>query len=195
MKKLFFTALVLTALLTVTVGTAFAGSALELIQVRNDEGVPTFVFQVTGEFSQEELQNGFVSVQGGEDFPLFCAQQDADTVVCHTSKPVAGHDIVVGFGGARFWTNVPEYVAPPTCDDGWGYWYAAYDWPGPFSPPGTTEWSYFADVCLDDLAYEGQRIVAYNPEYASAWPYDFWGAGVDAYGWANPGEGFYYYFH
>ncbi len=188
MKRLFWTAVVLTALLAVTAGTAFAGSALELRSVGNNQGGPTFVFRVTGEFSDSEL-TGFVQVQGGDDFPLFCSQTSPTEVVCHASKKVGGHDVVVGFGGARFWT----YVKEP--GPGRSFCYPAYDYPGPFSPPGTTEWSHFGDVCQEEPAYEAQSIYMYNPEYASSYFYEYWGAGVDAFGWANPGEGYYYYFH
>ena len=198
MKKLLFTALMLTALLAATVGTAFAGSALELVGVSHNSGGISFTFRVNGEFSQSELQSGFVQVQGGDDFPLYCSQTAADEVVCHTSKKVAGHDIVVGFGGARFWTDVPEEWAPPaTCGEGYGYWYPAYDVAGPFSPPGTTEWSYFGDACTDNPATEAQRIRLYNPEWQGTFTYEYWGDGLDpvagfAAGWTNQGEGFYW---
>ena len=93
MKRIFVSALILAALLAVTTGTAFAGSALELVQVRNDEGGVRFIFRVTGEFSQDELNSGFVQVEGGDDFPLYCAQKDATTVVCQTSKR-PGHTVL-----------------------------------------------------------------------------------------------------
>ena len=199
MKKLFVTALVLTALLAVTAGTAFAGSALELLQVQNNGAGPTFTFRVTGEFSADELVSGFVQVDGGDAFPLYCAQTAADTVVCHATKKVGAHDVVVGFGGARFWVNVPDQApAGPYC-------YAVYDEPSLFSSDPTEDhWSHFGDVCLDDPAYEAQLIHIYNPEYPSipaGYDYEYWGNGVpwsDYWGSGpdtNPGEGFYYWFH
>lgn len=128
MKKLLFTALMLTALLAATVGTAFAGSALELVGVSHNGGGISFTFRVNGEFSADELASGFVQVQGGDDFPLYCSQTAPDEVVCHTSKKTAGHDVVVGFGGARFWTDIPaEWVAPSTgCFLDEGYFVCPY---------------------------------------------------------------------
>lgn len=183
MKKVFFTALMLTALLAATVGTAFAGSALELYKVQNNRGGVTFTFRVVGEFSASELASGFVQVQGGDDFPLYCAQTAADTVVCHTSKKAGGHDVVVGFGGARFWTDVPEPTSRSYC-------YNVYD-----ENLSGTGWSNFADICQEDRAHEAQEIYLYNPEYSAFFYYEFWGAGVDDYGWENPGEGFFWYAH
>ena len=147
MKKLFVTVLMLIALLTVTVGTAFAGSALELYKVQHNSGGITFTFKVNGEFSADELASGFVQVSGGDAFPLYCSQTAPDEVVCHTSKKVAGHDVVVGFGGARFWTDVPaEWVAPGTCAEGYGYWYPVYDFD---QSPGQTDFVYWGDYCTD----------------------------------------------
>lgn len=149
MKKIFFTALVLTALLSMTVGTAFAGSALELLKVQNNRGGPTFTFRVNGEFSADELASGFVQVQGGDDFPLYCAQTAEDTVVCHASRKTGAHDVVVGFGGARFWTNVPEAVIREVC-------YPVYQANStsptyPTVPPGFVYWK---DVCSEEQPVE-----------------------------------------
>ena len=115
MKRFFFTSLVMFALLALTASTVFAGTALSLIQVRNDEGVPTFVFRVNGSFTDGELHNqGYVLVSGEGEYDLHCAVQDETTVVCHTSKKAAGHRVMVHFGGSDFWTVVPEErpVAP-----------------------------------------------------------------------------------
>ena len=188
MKKLFVTALVLTALLAVTVGTAFAGSALELYKVQNNSGGVTFTFRVNGEFSADELASGFVQVQGGDDYPLYCAQTAPDTVVCHSSKKASGHDVVVGFGGARFWTDVPEPTSRSVC-------YPAYDFVGPNTPPGITGWSHFGNVCQDEAAFEAQEVLLFNPEYSFSYWYEFWGNGVNDFGYANPGEGYFFYFH
>ncbi len=139
MKKLFVTALVLTALLAVTAGTAFAGSALELLQVQNNGAGPTFTFRVTGEFSADELVSGFVQVDGGDAFPLYCAQTAADTVVCHATKKVGAHDVVVGFGGARFWVNVPGQSQRQFCYSAWdAFW--------------TSTWVDYGPICQDEPA-------------------------------------------
>ena len=74
MKKLVLSIFLFFALLVSSTGTAFAGSALELVEVRNDDGQPKFIFRVTGDFSRSELDSGFVQVDGGEYFPLYCAQ-------------------------------------------------------------------------------------------------------------------------
>lgn len=146
MKKFFVTALILFSLLVVTTGTAFAGSALELVQVRLDGGVPTFIFRVTGEFSISELEGGFVQVDGGEAFPLYCTQTAADTVVCHSSKKANGQDVVVGFGGAKFWTDLPEAeIAKQYC-------YSAWDWYD-FT---NFEWTDFGPICQDEPAQAGE---------------------------------------
>ena len=109
MKKYFLSIFVLLSLLATTTGTAFAGTALSLIEVRNDDGVPTFVFRVNGSFTNGELHNqGYVLVSEGEEYDLHCAVQDETTVVCHTSKKVSGHRVMVHFGGSDFWTTVPE---------------------------------------------------------------------------------------
>ena len=184
MKRVFSTVLVLLTLLALTTGTVFAGSALELVDVRNNEGGPTFIFRVTGEFSQSELDGGFVSVEGGEDFPLYCVQQDADTVVCHTSKKVSGRDVVVGFGGARFWVNVPDVKT---------YCYSVWDW-WVFT---NFEWTNFGPHCQDTPA--AQYDIAYYdiPEYGL---YNLWvqfysydvsdNCGPDGVPWDGPA---YYY--
>lgn len=184
MKKIFSTFFVLVALLAMTTGAAFAGSALELVEVRNDEGVPTFVFRVTGEFSKEELESGFVKV-GGENFPLYCAQQDEDTVVCHTSKAAAGNDVVVGFGGASFWDRVPEQgPAQQFC-------YPVYDWENAgFDFP--TGWALQGTNCQDTEAQFGDFINFYAPDYSSYYDYEYLPG--DFCGWANPGEAYYYPF-
>lgn len=155
MKKIFSTFFVLIALLAMTTGAAIAGSALELVSVSNNGAGPTFVFRVTGELSQEELQSGFVSVEGGEDLPLYCAQQDETTVVCHTSKKAGASAVVVGFGGARFWVDVPDETterAPQFCYPVWS-WDAStgFNWTeyGPLcqdAPAVLFDGAYFEDM-------------------------------------------------
>lgn len=186
MKKFVLSVFLLLALLASTTGTVFAGSALELIEVRNDDGGPTFVFRVTGEFSREELESGFVQVDGGEAFPLYCAQVDAETVVCHTSKKVSGQNVVVGFGGIRAWDKVPDYSKPQYC-------YNIYNWNvDNFDDP--TGWASYGVNCQDEPAneYDYLYFEPENPWFST----DYWffpGTG-GACGWADPGEGYYYPF-
>lgn len=182
MKKIVLSVFLLLALLAGSTGTAFAGSALELVEVRNDEGQPKFVFRVTGEFSKAELESGFVQVDGGDYFPLYCAQVDADTVVCHTSVQVTGQNVVVGFGGARFWDRVPEKA--PAC-------YNVYDWENTGFFP--TAWALQGVNCQDSEASFGDMIFDfYAPDYDNY--YDYMYLPGDFCGWADPGEGYYYPF-
>ena len=186
MKRIFVSALILVALLAVTTGTAFAGSALELVQVRNDEGGVRFIFRVTGEFSQDELNSGFVQVEGGDDFPLYCAQKDATTVVCQTSKKAGAHSVVVGFGGARFWTDVPEASGPVQ------YCYPVYDYS---LPEPSTFWQAQGEYCQDNAPKEGDGIRFFSPYWNSSYNYYFLPDGYIDSGptpWTNPGEGYYY---
>jgi hypothetical protein len=154
MKRFFVSVLVLAAMLAVTTGTAFAGSALELVEVRNSDGGVTFIFRVTGEFSQDELNSGFVQVEGGGDFPLYCAQRDATTVVCHTTKKTGGSNVVVGFGGARFWTDVPEASHTPYC-------YKVWDW----FPETNFAWVDVGPHCQDEEAQRYDWVEFYVPQY------------------------------
>lgn len=183
MKKVLVSGLLLISLLAMTTGVAFAGSALELVAVKNDGGGPTFVFRVTGEFSESELNGGFVSVEGGEDYPLYCEQIDADTVVCHTSKKTGGHDVVVGFGGARFWVFVPDQNLP-ICTP-------VYDWSW---PTPSTYWQYIGDYCAKQAPQDGDVIYQFfNPIWGGGtyWDYYYAPDGVTS-SWSNPGPGFYY---
>lgn len=107
MKKAVFTALLVFSMLLVNTGAAFAGSALELISVTNGGGGPTFTFRVSGGFSPGQLK-GSGQVSGGEGFPLHCAQQDETTVICHAPRKISGQSVSVTFGGATFWTDVPQ---------------------------------------------------------------------------------------
>jgi hypothetical protein len=168
MNRFFSTTLVLLTLLAVTAGTAFAGSALELVHVANNGGGPTFTFRVVGDFSADELAGGFVQVQGGDDFPLYCSQTAPDEVVCHTSKKVGGHDVVVGFGGARFWVYVPE-PAPVrlVC-------YPVFDVNATF-PTFPTGYAYWRDECTEDQPSDffSSFQIYYFHDAPSGWGVEF----------------------
>lgn len=186
MKRTIFTALPLLAMLVVTTGTIFAeGRVLELREVRNDTARPTFVFRVIGEFSKEELNNGFVQVEGGDGYPLFCSQADEETVICNTSKEVGGRNVVIGFGGSEFWHKVPDARGPA----GGRYCYPVYDWNGEEPPTG---WDDFATNCQDEPAQVGQSVYLYNPLYGSTDYFYFPDGTCGACGWPDHGEGFYY---
>lgn len=99
------------AMLSSIAAAPMAGSALTLIEVRNDWGGGVlFVFRVDGHFSKSEL-NGLVQVQGeGATYGLHCNQVDDNTVQCSTSKKTAGRNVVITFGGSTFFAFVPEAV-------------------------------------------------------------------------------------
>lgn len=178
MKKIFSTFFVLVTLLAMTTGSAFAGSALKLVEVRIDKGVPTFIFSVMGEFSREELESGFVSVQGGEKYPLYCAQRDEETVLCHTSKNARGHAVVVGFGGASFSAKVPDETV--FCE-------SIYDLDQGLGP---NAWAAFGEVCTSEPSELGDTYVTYNPYVMQPnWTYYFLLAAPS--GWNDPGQGYY----
>jgi hypothetical protein len=155
MRKIINSAVVLIVLLALTTSTVFAGQALELIEVRNDSAGPTFIFQVSGEFTKEELNTGFVNVSGGELYTLHCGQKHGDRITCHTTKKVGGHNVVIGFGNARFWTYVPN---PYMC-------YQIWDW---LIPPSMSAWTNFGEHCQDSHANTGDTIQYYN-QYSNAY--------------------------
>lgn len=194
MKKLIFGSFIAFVLLVLSTSTVLAGSALELVEVRSDDGVPTFVFRVTGEFSPSELESGFVQVEGGEVYPLYCAQVDATTVVCHTSKVASGHAVIVGFGGAKFWDFVPE--SAPRAPVGSAYCYNVYDWDA--DEGGATQWFDWGDYCQDTPAQVGDGILWDNPSFGIE-PYIFGmddSVGTqdssDPTDWPSLGPGYYY---
>ena len=186
MKRFFFSVLVSLTLLALTTGTVFAGSAVELVSVSNDGGGPTFVFRVSSEFSESEL-HGFVQVEGGDSFPLSCVKTDETTVVCHASKKVGGQNVVVGFGGARFWQHVPE---PHSGASGGGtsqYCYGVYD----LYEEEDREWFQYGETCMDSPAVVGDTYVMDNPWIGIPdWVYHFWEDTPNT-DYGDPGEGFY----
>ncbi|MBX3037031.1 MAG: hypothetical protein KF758_08965 [Anaerolineales bacterium] len=155
MRKILNSVVVLMVLLALTTSTAFAGQALELIEVRNKDSGPTFIFRVTGEFTKEELNTGFVNVSGGELYTLHCGQKQGDRITCHTTKKAGGHNVVIGFGNARFWTYVPAA----------NYCYNIWDW---LIPPGAPKWTNFGQHCQDNEANNGDTIKYYN-NYSKAY--------------------------
>jgi hypothetical protein len=148
MRKILNSGVVLIVLLALTTSTVFAGQALELIEVRNGGSGPTFIFRVSGEFTKEELNTGFVQVQGGDPYTLHCGQKHGDRITCHTTKKVGGHNVVIGFGNARFWTYVP---LANIC-------FSIWDW---FVPPGFPTWTNFGEHCQDH-PNPGDTIEYYN---------------------------------
>jgi hypothetical protein len=149
MKKALTTTFLVLTLLTISVTPVFAGSALELIEVRNDSGAPVFVFLVAGEFTKQELNTGFIHVSGGDDYILHCGQKSETTVTCYTTKKAAGHNVMIIFGNARFWTYAP---LPANC-------YSIWDW---LIPPDAPAWMDFGLHCQGQEANPGDEINYYN---------------------------------
>lgn len=147
MKKFLKSVLALVVLLALTTSTVFAGQALELIEVRNGGSGPTFIFRVSGDFTQEELNTGFIHVNGGDDYTLHCGQKHGDRITCHTTKKVGGNNVVIGFGNARFWTYVPE---ANVC-------FSIWDW----LLPGSPAWANFGTTCQDQ-SEPGDSVQYYN---------------------------------
>lgn len=187
MKKMRFVWILfsLVIFLTSLAAAPLAGSAISLVDVRNDAGGGViFIFSVNGEFSKSELK-GFVEVQGADaNYDLHCTQKDATTVHCTTSRKTGGQNVVVTFGGATFWAYVPEVAAPTQyCYSLWDFWGEDINWVdyGPF--------------CQDTPVSEGD-IADASGYYGFPFPYyiQYFSNGVDnAYcDWANPGAGYYY---
>ena len=177
MKKILLAGFLLLSLLVSTTSVAFAGSAMELLEVKNNGAGPTFIFRVIGTFSRSELDGGYVSVSKGDDYPLYCAQISSDRVVCHTSKKVGGHEMVVGFGGARFWVSVPEQII---CNPVYDYSY----------PSPSTFWQLQGNYCTDPDNLSSS-IAFYSPYWGDYYDYYF-EPGVNYLDWENPGSGYYY---
>jgi hypothetical protein len=93
-------------------------SSTALIEVRNDPGGSvTFIFRVEGQLPKSQLK-GTVHANGmNAIFPLSCVQKDQHTVHCTASRNAGGKNVVVTFGGASFWTDVPETRPAPVHDE------------------------------------------------------------------------------
>lgn len=183
MKKYLFIILVVMALLGMQVGTAAAASAsITLISVEHGYQGPVFTFRVNGEFSKAELK-GFLHVENGADYALYCKQVDETTVKCTTSDKVSGVDVVVTWGGSTFWASVPE--APPV------YCYDLYDWN---PPPAPFTWMNYGPYCQNSPATYGDILFWYNPAWEDTYPYIFLPESPTAEWCASNRSGDAYYF-
>jgi hypothetical protein len=165
MKKIQFVLILLAllAMLTSVAAAPMAGSAISLIDVRNDAGGGViFIFNVNGQFSKSELK-GSVEVQGVDsNYGLYCTQKDDTTVHCTTSRKTGGENVKVTFGGAIFWTYVPEPVSP-NC-------YNVYDLT---YPPNGFDLVAFTTFCQYVPANYGDIINVYNPAWNSFYNFEF----------------------
>lgn len=199
MKKFLFASLFALAFLSLATVPAFAGSVVGL-SVSNGGGGPTFVFTVTGEFSPSELTSGFVQV-GDKTFQLNCVQKNASTVVCHAPKKAEGN-VFISFGGARFWTDVPEIPVPDVQEPSpsSGYCYPVYDFPtqDQYYNEGIDGWVLQGNNCQDAPVVDRDLIEFYSQYHDETRPYgyveDGWewphGGGLDT----NPGSGYYLWY-
>jgi len=155
MKKYLVTILVLFSMLLTQVGIAAAAPSADgtatLVSVEHGLKGPVFTFSVSGKFSKTELK-GFLQVQGGDDYSLYCTQVDESTVKCTTSDKVSGVNVVLSWGGGTFWAFVPE--APPAA-----YCYNVYDY------DRTITWKIYGTYCQDYRAEYGDTIPWYNPDW------------------------------
>lgn len=169
-----------------TVSAASSTSVVSLIEVRNDVGGGIiFVFQVNGKISKSNLNNGYVQVQGGNDYGLYCNQIDDTRVQCSTSKKASGNNVVVGFAGSKFWAYVPEPKPKTQC-------YNIYDWDSNI-PSG---WAYYGTHCQDFLPSDGNEINWVNPYLYP--PYVYWYSSALQPSWCSAWSGLgpgYYYFY
>ena len=148
MNKALFTGLFLLILLVSLAGTAAAAplssKTAALVSAEYGNKGPIFTFTVTGKFSKAELK-GSVHIQGGGGYGLFCTQVDETTVVCTTSKDVAGVNVSLSWGGFKFWVYVPN--GRPYCYRIWDWWDFTND-----------QWTDFGPYCQDTPAAEGDMI-------------------------------------
>jgi len=172
MKKMRFVWILfsLVIFLTSLAAAPLAGSAISLVDVRNDAGGGViFIFNVSGEFSRSELK-GFVEVQGADaNYDLHCTQKDATTVHCTTSRKAGGQNVVVTLGGAKFWTYVPEVAALQS-----QYCNNVYGW----APPEGDGFSWvlvtLASHCQSTPANYGDILLnVYSPYWDSFDDYEF----------------------
>lgn len=167
MKKHLIVILLILSMLAMFTGTVAAApqsdaaAALTSVIFVPGKG-PVFTFSIVGgKFSKRDL-NGFVHVEGGNDFGLHCRQVDENTITCTTSKKTAGKDVVASWGGGTFWAHVP--VAPTFC-------YQIYDWNYDLPNP-PDHWALYGSYCQDTPVDYGDYIEWDNPDWGSS-PYYF----------------------
>lgn len=172
MKKMKYVGLFLSllAMLVSIAAAPLAGSAISLVEVRNDpDGGIMFVFQVEGQFPRSELK-GYVHVQGGDDYPVYCAQVSETQVNCSTSRKTAGQNVSITFGGATFWNRVPE-SRPLYCYNVWDYPLAGAVNEGEVL--GKIDSEVQTTHCQGTKAKYGDIVNIYNPVYKAPYDYEF----------------------
>lgn len=163
MKNRFSNVLVILSLLLALVSVAAAPKAsgtATLIGAGYVEGKGVvFTFHIDGKFSESDLK-GSVTFQGGGNYGLDCVKVDSETVKCTASKAVAGHDVIVTWGGSTFWTHVAGI--PSKSSETAQYCYGVWDfWTEEQIEAG---WVDFGPVCQDEPAEEGDEFWYTVPE-------------------------------
>jgi hypothetical protein len=158
MKKSLVAIMMVLSMLVMFVGTVSAASLASgtatLVGVEYVPGKgPVFTFAVSGEFTKADLK-GSLHIEGGDDFDLYCTQVDSSTVTCTVSKKAAGKNVVLSWGGSKFWTSVP--LAPEFC-------YNIYDWASTMDA-----WVNYGSHCQDRSANYGDQILWDNPEWGTS---------------------------
>lgn len=189
MKRFVFSAIILFALLVTITGNVLADGSVTGMTVSRAGGL-TFTFSVTGYLSADQLNGGYVQVQGGDAFKLNCVQKDEFTVICHAPSKIAS-GVTVGFGGSTFWVDGGDMPQPHVSSA--QYCYSVYDESfvnAAFDPSWESQGTY----CQENAASNGDMISFYSPYWEDTYDYYYYPEGVDYSDWPNLGAGYYYYF-
>jgi hypothetical protein len=167
MKKSLLTVLMVLSMLAMFVGPVAAaplsaGTATLVSVIYVPGKGPVFTFEVSGEFSNAEL-NGALQVVGGASYKLYCTQIDKTTVKCTVSKKAAGQNVTLTWGGFQFSTFVPAAREKTQ------FCYDVYDW----SLDASYTWVNYGSYCQENPANYGDVIEWYNPAYDFTYPYEF----------------------
>ena len=174
MKKFASVFLALMTLFALTVTPVLAASGdLTLRETRNDRGGGViFVFEYTGEFSENDFKGGSVLLNG-QYYPLDCNIVEGEGVVqCTASRALAGERVQVFLAGFTFWDKVPESrgfgggggQSGQTCYEVW-YW----EW-----GEGVAWFQDSESHCQDTPAAYGDVISLTAPPHFFASDYYFW---------------------
>lgn len=154
MKKHLIIVMLVLSMLATFVGTVsaapLAAGTATLVSATYQPGFgPVFYFSVKSEFSRGEL-NGKLHVQGGADYNLYCNQVDAGSVRCISSDKVQGVNVVLAWGGFKFWTYVPAAL---------DFCYHVYDY------DMSLAWQNYGTHCQEKPAQYGDALPWHNPDW------------------------------
>lgn len=173
MKKQIVAVLVALAMMFTSAGVVFAAPntagypTLQSVIYVPVKG-PVFTFSVSGKLSKADLK-GYVHVNGGADFDLYCVQVDEGTVKCSAPKAVEDVNVVVHLGIYVFWTYVPPARLPSPSE----YCYSVWD----YDEFGV--WHDFGPYCQSSPAGYGDTVTLdVNPYFPGSWVYVFMPEGL-----------------